>query len=202
MTGFEAYKIYHALIAHFREASSYNAVKYNFHSNCNEATFRKRPDRWLFDKIGRKYGGEEEVKFFFISNILKGITWPNKMTEENFNEYMLRISSLEKFEIDLLTLSYEEPSFDEVCKSRLTLDLLLTEEISIHSVTIIDILVDYLKQLKKSPIMDDPLLGWTYKSLVEKIEKYKSIFRSMINKAQWIDIHDQYKNTIIKVFTN
>lgn len=68
MTGYQVYMMYLALRNHFN-SDSYDYFKYNKKVNALETTFRRRRDRWHFEKIARKYEGESEN--FLIANLLE-----------------------------------------------------------------------------------------------------------------------------------
>jgi hypothetical protein len=96
-----------------------------------------------------------------------------------------------EFEKDLRTLYEQCDSFDRICTTTIPFDCLLAEEISIETITIIDILVNNLRRLKKD--IQDPL--GVYTEQIEKILKYKLLLsrRNMPTK--------KLVNIVRKVFT-
>jgi hypothetical protein len=191
VNGFDAYQIYLSLKLHF-ESDSYDATKYHFKTGAKESTFHRRKDRFFFERIASKYKEADILIDYFTANFISEVKWIGDMKEENYTNFQKRMQSLTySFEQDLRTLHNECDSFDEICTSTLPLDCLLSDSISVESITIIDILVDFLKRLKQD--ISDPL--GVYTDQIENILKYK-----LLLKRRNIP-NEKLIKTIKKVFT-
>ena len=55
-------------------------------TNVSTATFLKRKDKYTFYKLSRKYSGEE-LRNFYIANLLKGDKWVGDMLKDGEEIY-------------------------------------------------------------------------------------------------------------------
>lgn len=69
ITGFECYRKYLALKLHFY-SDRYHYTQYNGQTKLNTGKFETRNDVHLFKKLEKKYGTEEDLEDFLVSNIL------------------------------------------------------------------------------------------------------------------------------------
>mgnify|MGYP003645109796 CR=1 FL=1 len=192
MNGYQTYLLYQSLKLHFTN-ESYDATRYNFKTSTKESTFRHRKDRFFFQRIGTKYKTGDRIIDYFTSNFTQGVKWVGDMREENLNQFDKKMDSLTyEFGKNINILHGECDSFDKICNSSITLDLLMANTIDIETVTIIDLLVNFCDTLKKN--LHDPLT--MYDSQFQKIYKYKLLLRRR-NLP-----YNKLKNTIRKVFTN
>ena len=67
-TGFETYKLYHALKLHFT-SDSYDYFKYNGKSRVNYTNFSSNASKYQFAKLSRKYN-LDEMKNFLVANFI------------------------------------------------------------------------------------------------------------------------------------
>jgi len=93
--GFNAYKTYVALRAHF--TGNYDYIKYNGKMKINETTFLKRKDRFFFAKIERKH--KNDLVNFFVSGFVNdSSSWSGSLTgdkaESVYEEWTKKISRL------------------------------------------------------------------------------------------------------------
>lgn len=92
MTGFEAYKLFLALKAHF--TTDYDFFKYNKKLKASVAGFEKRKDKYKFEKLAK----HKDLEDFLVSNFICDRTWIGDIlseeAEENFLEWQKRTQSL------------------------------------------------------------------------------------------------------------
>ena len=93
--GFNAYKTYIALRAHF--TGNYDYIKYHGKMKINETSFLKRKDRFFFAKIERKHKNDL-VNFFVAGFVNDSSSWSGSLTrgeaEEVYLEWTKKISQL------------------------------------------------------------------------------------------------------------
>lgn len=85
MEAYDAYKLYLGLKLHFQD-EKYNFVRFKGGVRSSPESFYKRKDRWFFEKLIRRYRGEQ-VKEFFISNFINGDRYGGLHTEEADSVY-------------------------------------------------------------------------------------------------------------------
>lgn len=107
MTGFDAYKMYLGIKAHFAQPS-YSYIKYQGRVRANEHSFNKRNDRYFFEKLANK----PDLLNFLVANFLESDKWVrdllNDESENRYVEWQRRNQSLSyNFEKELSALSGE-----------------------------------------------------------------------------------------------
>ena len=95
-TGFETYKLYHALKLHFA-SNSYDYFKYNGKSRVSYTNFTSSAGKYQFVKLSRKHN-LEEMKDFLVANFIEGKgDWIGDLLsegEERYLKWQKRIQSL------------------------------------------------------------------------------------------------------------
>lgn len=88
MNGYEAYKIYVSLKAHFR-GGNYDFFRYG-RINPKMQTFETRKDRHFFDKLAKRYPLEENLVRFLLSQMQEDPNiWVGSMLGEEANQRYL-----------------------------------------------------------------------------------------------------------------
>ena len=87
--GFDVFKTYLAVKNHF--TTDYNYIKYGGRVTAKLESFTKRPDRYFFHKLSKKYN-EKDILDFFVSNFaVDGNKWIgnvlNNEGSENYTRY-------------------------------------------------------------------------------------------------------------------
>jgi hypothetical protein len=95
----EVYEIFNALKLHF--TSNYDAVKYQYKTKANKASFLKRNDRFFFAKLGKKYNRTDLHNLILVNMIeTKGKIWVGELldaeSEQRFTDWRRRTESLRK----------------------------------------------------------------------------------------------------------
>ena len=70
MNGYDTFRLFMGLKLHFSK-KTYDWFKFNGKTKLNARSYENRKDRYLFDKIAKKFKTEEEVISFFVSNLIK-----------------------------------------------------------------------------------------------------------------------------------
>jgi hypothetical protein len=197
MNGYQTYQIYQSLKLHF--TTDYDAVKYNYKTAVRQDTFERRRDRYFFEKLSRKFNKEKLIHYFTANLIHNPKVWIGDMKEETYNEYISRYDKLTYMVTQDMKLMAEKGySFDDICSTsdnnstNPLLESLRADEIHLESVVLVDILVNFLKKLKRD--LNDPL--GINKELIDLLLKYKLIMlQSPLPRGK-------LKEKLLNTFTN
>lgn len=103
MDGFKAYKYFMAIKLHFT-SEKYDVFEKNGRVSGTRATFEKRNDRFLFEKLGNKFSAEQEYIQFLVANFAyghKNVVYSNE-SDEYYHTWMKRKESMSQiFQNDL-----------------------------------------------------------------------------------------------------
>jgi hypothetical protein len=197
MNGFQTYQIYQSLKLHF--TTDYDAVKYNYKTAVRQDTFERRRDRYFFEKLSRRFNKEKLIAYFTANLIHDPKVWIGDMTEEIYNDYIARYDKLTYMVTQDMKLMAEKGySFNDICSTsdnnsaNPLLESLRADEIHLESVVLVDILVNFLKKLKRD--LNDPL--GINKELIDLLLKYKLIM--LQNPLP----RGKLKEKLLKTFTN
>lgn len=189
-----------AIKLHF-DRGTYDAFKFNFKGpSKRNSAFLKSNDRYVYEKIARKYHDINELIGFILANVLEGNTWVRKMDDETYMMWVAKMQRMQyQFNSDMTILFdhavNHELTFDECLKNRNgsvpILDLLRRKRITSESVIIVDELVGFLSSINKIT-MSDPLN--LLSDIAYMLSRYKPFIAGRINKAA-------AKNIIINLFT-
>ena len=214
-SGFDLWKIHSAIRLHFDSKSGYDAIKFNFKlPNFTYTNYEKRPDRFYYEKLFRRYPATKDILMFFLANILElsNKIWIGNMTDEAMIRLVARFDSFHyRFSRDVRLLAqtscyrlddllhhstvlqnHPENNLRDA-PSRLLYILAYDQSIMIETVAIIDQLVGFLKSYKPfiTPAAD-PLGLWSEE--IYRIQQYGSFLPGKIDLAR-------AKDTLIKEFT-
>lgn len=156
ITGFKAYKYYMSVKLHFTK-DNYNVFETRGNVKGTEQAFLARNDRFIFDRIARKYDTDRNVIQFFVANFAYGntsVVYSVEEAESNLTEWERRKQSLSKvFQDDLGTILLQAEK-DKLNKSQifeftsgdmpLILKLFLGKRISIESMYLLNKFEPYL----------------------------------------------------------
>ena len=180
ISAFGVYKLWIVLKLHFQQ-SEFDAIKYNWTiGTLAPSALEKRRDRFIFEKVARKYQTKEKVIDVLISNFCqKGkLDWIGDLDEDVYEEWTKKIASLPyifKNQVDnifssistadeFMTLVYDK-STD---KSKL-FDDLLSGNICIETFIVLDNIFKICKTIDSS--MQFRLLWETYKPIIQKYQR-------------------------------
>lgn len=189
MTPFDAYKTYLALKNHFSKPK-YDYFKYAGKSRASIESFNKRKDKYWFERISRQKN-DEEIKNFFISNLVKcdnpEATWIGEIIREGescYKDWIKRQQSLnyifKQESEELLSHGNINELLDVSKQHPIILKNFLSSRICIETITIWDKIFLFRNNFDQKLL--DPV--WEIVSL--KIQKYSPFLN--------IDIHDYKKH--------
>lgn len=190
--GFNAWRISTAIGLHFKRSGGvgYDAFKYQFRvKSCSATSFNKRTDRYFYEKCVKTYQSLEEICDFFLSNILRGNIWIGSMNDDTYRDWLANIQSFSyrfSAEVKVLRMSYEKLNMDfnqslqvsEEYPYSLIIDMLLSNDISIETVTAIDTFVGFMTRVRKK-VEVDPL--GLFADTSNRILNYKDFLSQRIN---------------------
>jgi hypothetical protein len=193
MKGFEAFKIYQAMRLHFTQ-DNYNAIKYNFKVNVKQSAFQARRDRVIFEFCENKRPNREKLISYFLSNFITGKLYIRDFNEEAHASRIARLESLTyNFQKEMKIVAESGISFDKACSSfeqDSFIGHLMRNEVSLETIILVDLLVDFVKDLRKLP---DPI--GVYTEWLLRLEKYRLFFKMPEKKREKIieSIKDSFK---------
>ena len=112
MDGFKAYRYYIAIKLHFT-SEKFNVFENRGNVKGSREAFNARNDRYIFEKLARKFGDDREIIQFFVSNFAYGnesAIYAGQESDDNLAEWNKRKQSITKIFIDDLAslLTYVE----------------------------------------------------------------------------------------------
>ena len=193
MTSYEAYTLYLAIKLHFT-TPNYDYFKHNAKVNSSFNSFIKRNDRFFFHKLATKYG--ENLRDYYVSNFVdRPKTWVGdlvrsdgdtiynkwKKYNESFSYNFRNDCVLLRNVIDGNNIRFDDVfSVDSGQHPRL-LRLLLSEQISIQSVIILDKVLGFVKRWDKE--IKETII-WPEKSF--KLKKLNPFIKFNLTKCKFI----------------
>ena len=193
MTSYAAYKLYLAIKLHFTTAN-YDYFKHNAKVNSSLNAFLKRNDRFFFHKLATKYG--DELMYYYVSNFVdRPKTWVGDLVRadgdtiynkwrkynESFSYNFRNDCVLVRNVIDGDNIRFDDVfSVDSGQHPRL-LRLLLSEQISIQSVIILDKVLGFVKRWDKE--IKETII-WPEKSF--KLKKLNPFIKFNLTKCKFI----------------
>ena len=155
--GFDVFKVYLAVKNHF--TTNYDYAKYDGRVSAKLESFTKRPDRYFFHKLSKKYN-QGDILDYFVSNFaVDGNKWVgniiNNEGTENYNRYKkFKESPGYHFRNDCMAIVYDFSkrgiSFDDGFlvhngQHPRVLRLLIQRKIHIQTAIIIDSILSFSK---------------------------------------------------------
>lgn len=113
MNSFEVYSTYVALKTHFSR-KTYDYFKYKGTVKVSIEKYNKRPDKYFFEKIAKKYNKEEVIQYF-VSNFLVNSNFHIiQMNNQNYVEWQRKMQSFSYlFSMDVDTILERCTSINE-----------------------------------------------------------------------------------------
>lgn len=176
LTAYATYCQYISIKTHFQQ-KKYDYFKYNGSIRTNPIIFEKRRDRFLFNRLSKKYDDTEMIDFF-VSNFIRGNKWIGELLEDsahdNYVSYIKKkqaftyhfnneISSLFSTVVDSKDLFIFYPG---------TYPKILAEYLSgTISLEVLAILNQYVQFIDKfdSNFEKDDIIWWNIRQLLLKI---------------------------------
>jgi hypothetical protein len=194
MNSYDAYTLYLAIKLHFT-SDSYDFYRHNAKVNSSFNTFLKRNDRFFFHKLTTKYTREEMLQYFVSNFFHNSKTWIGNLVradgETTYNKWRKYNQSFTyNFRSDCVLLNNRINAngirFDDLFlvssgQHPQLLRLLLSEQISIQSVIILDQALGFVKRWDKE-IAETVI--WPEKSF--KIKKLSPFIKFNLTKCKFI----------------
>lgn len=197
--GFEAYKIYKALKAHFNQ-KNYDFNKYKAQTNRVVESWNSLPCKNLFTFYGKKLNNIK-LKNLFIANFLNDKNYFPVNYEQEYESYIKWLGRIESirygFSLDVKKIKKfidnNNLSINNIIKERggklpILLHLLFKSTISIESFIILDNIFHIIDNCKN--IRSDIKMLYEHRILI--IQKYKLFFN--------IKNIEEYKKLILEIF--
>lgn len=204
MDGFKAYKYYMAIKLHFTR-DSFNVFKNRGNVKGTREAFNARNDRYMFERLARKYSVDKDLIQFFVANFAYGndsAVYSQEESETSLFEWTRRKQSMTKIFSDDLNIilmdAYKrklkpESIFDFTYNQYPSiLNLYLGKQIGLETVRIIDDFEDILSHWKKN---DSMLLLWD--SEIRRLEKAQGFVK--YDKDKVTPIYKSFKQEIEEI---
>ena len=190
MTPFEVYTCYLSLKNHFTK-ENYDYFKFNGKTRASITAFNKRKDRYFFERTSRKKT-DEEVKAYFLANFVEcddpqGLWIGNIIQEgeDRYQNWLKKSQSLTYVFKEEIEKFFTKENFTKLFEVNTTghpdvLKLHLSKEISLETMVILDLILEYVKNFDKK--LQDPI--WEFYS--KRIRKYKPFINIDVSKCKAI----------------
>lgn len=189
---FNAWRIATSISLHFKQngGTGYDAIKFQFKvKHCSPAAFNKRNDRYFYERCVKTYPMLENLIDFFLANVLAGNTWVGQMNDDTYQNWLAQVQSISyrfKNELKLFRSTYErlEMTFDQALRvseeypQSIIIKMLLSNDLSLETVAVIDTFVSFLVPLRRN-VEADPL--GLFNDISNRILNYKIFLTQRIN---------------------
>ena len=204
---FKAWKTYQAMYLHF--TGSYDYFKYYGNASWGtiasmEKSFAKFENqtgfswqRGFFTSLGKKYVIELDLIYYYLSQITRGKMYPTEFLDDYYDEYRIKMESFtlhlqRNMKVIVEYMKEYDLKFNELfeCKGinhPPILKLLLGEDISLETFTVLDIILGFTKILDKKLIdpiwRDQKTLCYNYKPFLEvNVDEKRRLIRGVLNE--------------------
>ena len=203
---FKAWKTYQAMYLHF--TGSYDYFKYYGNASWGtiasmEKYFAKFEhqtgfswQRGFFTSLGKKYVVELDLIYYYLSQITRNKMYPTEFLDDYYDEYKIKMESFSlhlqrNMKVVVEYMKEEDMKFNELfeCKGinhPPILKLLLGEDISLETFTVLDIILGFTKILDKKLIdpiwRDQKNLCYNYKPFLEvNVNEKRKLIKDVLN---------------------
>ena len=191
MTGFKAFRYYIALKLHFTK-EKFNVFENKGHIKGSYAAFDARNDKYLFEKLARKFPKDQDIIQFIVANLSIGndnIIYGMEEAEENYIQWIKRKQSITHTflnDINTIQLESEKNNFnlDQIINCTLNqfpyiIKLYLGKLICMESIVILNDFVPMIAKWKQEPsliLLENDILR------IEKLKGFVKYNRDKIEK--------------------
>ena len=204
---FRAWKTYHGMYLHF--TGSYDYFK-NFGNApwgtiaTMEKYFAKHEhqtgfswQRGFFASLGKKMTKEHDLIYYYLSQLTRGKNYPSEFLDDYYDEYRIKMESFSlhlqrNMKVVVEYMKEYDLKFNELfeCKGinhPPILKLLLGEDISLETFTVLDIILGFTKIVDKKLIdpiwRDQKTLCYNYKPFLEvNVDEKRRLIRGVLNE--------------------
>lgn len=183
---------------HFSYEKDYDAFRFNFKGpRCKRETFIKMSQRYVFEKMAKRYPTRNDIILYSVSNIIQGNTWIGQTSDEVYEQWKGKIQALDyKFKSDMSNARDHIDDFDLLIKGEdptqipLIYRLYKSNAISLETLASLNVLLNFTSNLDKT--LSDPLE--ISKRISHLTSKYSPFLKTKVNKKKCKDV-------IISLFT-
>ena len=201
MDGFKAFKYYIAIKLHFTK-ESFDVFKNRGNVKGTREAFNARNDRYVFEKLARRYPVDKDIIQFYVANFAYGnenMVYSVEEAESCLLEWNKRKQSITKIFADdcnkILMDSYKrklkEPSIINFTLNQYPsiLNLYLGKQISVETIKILDDYENMIANWKQNTSM---LLLW--ENEIRRVEKLNGFIK--YDKSKISNVYNSFKEEI------
>ena len=204
---FRAWKTYHGMYLHF--TGSYDYFKYFGNAPWGtiasmEKYFAKFEhqtgfswQRGFFTSLGKKMTKEHDLIYYYLSQLTRGKNYPSEFLDDYYDEYRIKMESFtlhlqRNMKVIVEYMKEYDLKFNELFECDginhpPILKLLLGEDISLETFTVLDIILDFTKIVDKKLIdpiwRDQKTLCYNYKPFLEvNVDEKRRLIRKVLNE--------------------
>ena len=204
---FKAWKTYHGMYLHF--TGSYDYFKYFGNATWGtiasmEKYFAKFEhqtgfswQRGFFTSLGKKMTKEHDLIYYYLSQLTRGKMYPSEFLDDYYDEYRIKMESFtlhlqRNMKVVVEYMKEYDLKFNELFECDginhpPILKLLLGEDISLETFTVLDIILGFTKILDKKLIdpiwRDQKALCYNYKPFLEvNVDEKRRLIRRVLNE--------------------
>lgn len=154
MDGLKAYKYYMAIKLHF-SSDTFNVFVNRGRINCPRDTFNGRNDRFIFEKLAKKFDTDKELIQFYAANFMynhENVIYAVEQGDDYYFEYLRRKQSMTKIfsdDCDKISRIHHENNLP-VTKNKGIMELFLGGKITLETISIIEDLEPFLFEYKQN----------------------------------------------------
>ena len=204
---FRAWKTYHGMYLHF--TGSYDYFKYFGNATWGtiasmEKYFAKHEhqtgfswQRGFFASLGKKMTKEHDLIYYYLSQLTRGKNYPSEFLDDYYDEYRIKMESFtlhlqRNMKVVVEYMKEYDLKFNELFECDginhpPILKLLLGEDISLETFTVMDVCLDFTKQVDKKLIdpiwRDQKTLCYNYKPFLEvNVNESRQWIKDVLNE--------------------
>ena len=206
-TTFRAWKAYHAMYLHF--TTSYDYFKYYGNATWGTipsmekyfAKFEQKTgfswQRGFFQRLGKTMTVELDLMYYYLSQMTRGKIYPSDFLEDYYDEYKNKMNSFtlhfqRNIKVIVEYLNEYNMEFNDLfdCEGinhPPILKLLLGEDISLETFTVLDICLNFTKNIDKDLIdpiwRDQKTLCYNYKPFLEvNVNESRQLIKEVLDE--------------------
>ena len=204
---FRAWKTYHGMYLHF--TGSYDYFKYFGNAPWGtiasmEKYFAKFEhqtgfswQRGFFTSLGKKMTKEHDLIYYYLSQLTRGKNYPSEFLDDYYDEYRIKMESFtlhlqRNVKVIVEYLKEYDLQFNDLFECDginhpPILKLLLGEDISLETFTVMDVCLDFTKKVDKKLIdpiwRDQKTLCYNYKPFLEvNVNESRQLIKDVLDE--------------------
>ena len=204
---FRAWKTYHGMYLHF--TGSYDYFKYFGNApwgtiSSMEKYFAKFEhktgfswQRGFFTSLGKKMTKEFDLMYYYLSQLTRGKNYPSEFLDDYYDEYRIKMDSFSlHLQRDIKVIVEHLKEYDLQFNDLFECDginhppilkLLLGEDISLETFTVMDVCLNFTKSIDKKLIdpiwRDQKILCYNYKPFLEvNVNESRQLIKEVLDE--------------------